>query len=216
MISNTVYQSLRLLYSTYTTMKINTIALVISSVASAQPTKQCIICKNGITTPSFMPRADIGDTSTCKQIVEGAAMFDTDSDMCQASLLGVEDVCCPSNPCTFCVDKDTSETQTDETGCEELLELATLFELESKVCSELKKAEMTCCPEAEDELLDEEDKLFGEDTSVERPPDSQPSVPLVNPIVSEIQSSNPSSASSIISSALVMSSAVVFVFVLMM
>ena len=142
-------------------------------------------------------------------------MFDTDSDMCQA-LLDVQDACCPFKKCTFCVDKDTSETETDETGCGEMIELATLFELESEVCDEMKKAEMTCCPEAEDELLDEEDELFEEDTSVERPPDSQPSAPLVNPIVSEIQSYNPSSSSSIVSSALVMSSAVVFVFVLMM
>ena len=73
-------------------------ALVIfSTVANAQSTKQCIICKNGISSPSFMPRADIGDTSTCKQIVEGAAMFDTDSDMCQALMSGeLEDACCPS------------------------------------------------------------------------------------------------------------------------
>jgi len=195
-------------------MKINTIALVIilsSTVANVQSTKQCIICKNGITT-TFMPRAEIGDTSTCKQIVQNAAMFDTDSDMCQA-LLDVEDVCCPFNPCKFCVDQVvTANEDTSETGCGELLELATLFELESNVCDELKKAELTCCPKTEDELLDEEDELFEEDTSVGRPPDSQPSAPLVNPILSEAQASNPSSSSSMISSVLVVSSLVMFAF----
>jgi len=197
-------------------MKINTIALVaILSVANVQSTKQCIICKNGITTPNLMPRADIGDTTTCKQIVEGAAMFDTDSDMCQA-LSMVQDACCPFKPCTFCVDQVLTHEDISETGCGELLDLATLFELESKVCDEMKKAEMTCCPKAKDEQLDEEDKLFEEDTSVGRPPDSQPSVPLVNPIVSEAQSSDPASASSIISLELVVSSAVVFAIVLTM
>ena len=199
-------------------MKINTIALVIilsSTVANVQSTKQCIICKNGTATPNLMPRADIGDTTTCKQIIESATMFDTDSDMCQA-LKSVEDVCCPSTkPCTFCVDQVVTDEDTSETGCGEMIELATLFELESEVCDEMKKAEMTCCPKAEDEQLDEEDKLFEqEDTSVGSP-DSQPSVPLVNPIVSEIQSSDPSSSSSM-SSLLVASSAVMVVFVLMM
>ena len=146
-----------------------------------------------------MPRSEIGDTSTCKQIVEGAAMFDTDSDMCQAIKSGVEDVCCPFKACKFCVDQVLTHEDTSETGCGELLELATLFEFESEVCDEMKKAELTCCPEAEDEQLEDEDELFEEDTSVGRPPDSQPSAPLVNPIVSGAQSSDPSSASSIIS-----------------
>ena len=65
--------------------------------------------------------------------------------------------------CTFCVDQVLTHEDTSETGCGELLELATLFELESKVCDELKKAEMTCCPKTEDELLDEEDELFEEE-----------------------------------------------------
>ena len=105
-------------------MKINVLSLAfIISVSStgtkAQVTNPCIICPDGINVDDYVPRADIGDITTCLEIVEGAMTFDSDSDMCAALKQGGEFACCPKRDCIVCpsVIEATSEGFESITCC---------------------------------------------------------------------------------------------------
>ena len=105
-------------------MKSNILSLAaIISVSStgtkAQVTNPCIICPDGINVDDYVPRADIGDITTCLEIVEGAMTFENDSDMCAALKQGGEFACCPKRDCIVCpsVIEATSEGFESITCC---------------------------------------------------------------------------------------------------
>ena len=107
-------------------MKINILSLaaIIVSISStgtkAQVTPNpCIICADGINVDDYVPRADLGDITTCLEIVEGAMTFDSDSDMCLALKQGAEFACCLKRDCIVCPDviEATSEGFESITCC---------------------------------------------------------------------------------------------------
>ena len=124
----------------------------------ADPVNPCIICPNGATADDdFAPYADIGDPSTCAEIIEHFTLFETASDFCGVIGKGEGLHCCPTMPESPCIICPNGATAGDDffppyegntLTCKDLIVYANQYEAESVYCGFLGKYdELYCCPE---------------------------------------------------------------------
>jgi hypothetical protein len=124
-----------------------------------QPTNDdlCTVCPNGATAgDDYTPYADIGDFTTCGEIIELAKEYKIGSEDC-ANAEMYEVLCCfavPVNPCIICPNGATADDDFapyanigDPSTCAEIFEVYPLFESSSDVCGVFGKVdESYCCP----------------------------------------------------------------------
>ena len=124
----------------------------------------CTICPNGSTAgDNYTPYADIGDFTTCGEIIELAEEYEAGSEDCGLSEAH-ELYCCPTvpeNPCIICPNgvlaKDDFAPYADigdPSTCAEIIELFTLYETASDFCGVIGEGnEALCCP-ADSDIFD--------------------------------------------------------------
>ncbi|KAL3823874.1 hypothetical protein ACHAXA_005456 [Cyclostephanos tholiformis] len=140
------------------------------------PVNPCIICPTGASAgDDFAPYADIGDPSTCADIIEFNMLFDAGSDYCILYSEIDEYYCCPvdlavDNTCIICPDGATAGDDytpyantddmldfvpdfggslfgfVDSRTCAELIEAAKQYETGTKWCGMNEIHEVHCCP----------------------------------------------------------------------
>ena len=113
----------------------------------------CSVCAGGLTVDESTVIGN-SDRFTCGTLMEDKLTVEEDSDTC-TQMQRTEDLCCPpqaENPCSFCagvVPADGSTPVGDEADgitCFSLSSDALTVEEESEMCTEMKEAELTCCP----------------------------------------------------------------------
>ena len=113
----------------------------------------CSFCKDGLTVdPSFeVPGAD---GASCGGINSYSSFLIEGSSQC-TEVKGAEVICCPSsngNPCSFCKDGLTGDSSdlevpgADGATCSDLNTYAAFLTEGSSQCTEVKGAEILCCP----------------------------------------------------------------------
>ncbi len=115
----------------------------------------CVACPDGITVgDDFAPYADGGYLVSCKELIEGFSLSETESDECLEKNWD-EALCCPTapkNPCIICPGGLTAPEDFipffDSQTCKQNIDTAKLIEAESKACKESGPYyEILCCPD---------------------------------------------------------------------
>ena len=119
---------------------------------------RCIICPNGTTAgDDYAPYADIGDPSTCAEIIDAGKSHESWSEWC-----GEKEVrelsCCPTvheNSCIICPNGATAGDDFapygysgDPMTCAEIIDEAKMFESGSYMCGFAEEDALSCCPSA--------------------------------------------------------------------
>jgi hypothetical protein len=124
------------------------------------PVNPCIVCAGGITLGDDIALTEFfGDTTTCREYVDSAAVYEAESHHCIVRKQGkYEPFCCPAtpeNPCIICPDGATAgddfapnaEFYEIPLTCKKYIDMFKTFEEESDMC-ELSQyyAGGGCCP----------------------------------------------------------------------
>jgi hypothetical protein len=139
----------------YNNMKtcILALAFVLAGGVYAQ-VNPCIICPNGATAgDDYAPLADLGNPTTCAELIDAAKLKETGSEYCAVAEMG-ELSCCytaPENPCTICPNGATAGDdyvppyEGNTYTCAELIDYATQFETESDYCGVFGESDESYC-----------------------------------------------------------------------
>ncbi len=126
--------------------------------SSKRDSDQCIICPNGATAgDDYTPYVDMGDSSTCVEIIDAGKSHESWSEWC-GKKESHELNCCPTvpeNPCIICPNGATAgddfapyANSGDPMTCTDFVDAAKYYRTGSELCGWAEEYKLSCCPTA--------------------------------------------------------------------